>query len=98
MIKFSENVNNDTRSRCLNFAGYPDHNLDPGIFKAFLIITSIIIWEVLGFGGRSALSECFNCLKYYGNNIWCTYKTKEHPIILAININDYTEYFLCYCY
>ena len=32
LMKFSGNVNRDTRNKLFNFGGYPDHRLDPGIF------------------------------------------------------------------
>ena len=32
LMKFSENVDNDTKNRLLNFGGDSDHRLDPGIF------------------------------------------------------------------
>ena len=44
-MKFLENVKNGTRNRWLNFDSDSDHQLDPGIFKGFLLLHSQTILE-----------------------------------------------------
>ena len=49
-MNFSQNVDNDTRNRLLDFGGEPDHYLDPEFFMYVLSLHSYVNIEVVGEG------------------------------------------------